>query len=100
MIDASSRIREIANSMLADIDAYEAGRMSVDRLAFHLKSQIAALEQSAANAEWTEELRSLRNEVEYVSAFFIESGRAELNEDESNQLTAVLGELRAALVTY
>ncbi|MDQ1712819.1 MAG: hypothetical protein QOE45_2269 [Frankiaceae bacterium] len=42
----------------------------------------------------------MRNQIEVVNAFLIESGRSSLNEDERREVEDILGVLRAALVAY
>lgn len=81
------------------IQAFEAGRSPIDRLAWELKSQISALEE-IADREWVDELRSIRNQLEIVSAFYFESGRSSMRDDERRDADDVLGELWAALVAY
>lgn len=63
------------------------------------KRRIAAL-QGVADQEWIEELRSAWWQLESVNAFWIESGRAELTEDERREVDEGLDELLPMLVEY
>jgi hypothetical protein len=78
---------------------FEEGRLSIDRLAWELKSRIAALHQ-VADAAWADELKAIWNQLEMVNANFIESGRKVLMADEIDEVTEILNELRSALIAY
>ena len=99
MTDVDALIRRVVNGMKESISAFEADRLSIDRLVWELKSRIAAL-QEVADPEWVEELRAMRNQLEVVNAFFIESGRKTLTSEERREVNDILGELKSALVTY
>jgi len=92
--------RSIAREMLQDLKEFDDLKLTVDQLAYRLKARLALLADARADDAWVDELRSLRNEIEVVSAFFIESGRPELTEGEQRQLADIVGELREALVEY
>lgn len=66
---------------------------------WELKSRISAL-QGAADQEWVEGLRSAWWPLESVNAFWIESGRAELSEDERREVAEALVELLPMLLAY
>ena len=68
-------------------------------MAWALKSRIAAL-RGLADDEWVDELRALWNQLEYLNAFFIDSGRPTLMPEERDEVADALGELRAALIAY
>lgn len=99
MTDVSDQALALVDGMRTVIEAFEADRCSIDRLAWELKSRLAALDQ-VADPQWVDELRSTRNQLEVVSAFFIESGRSALGDDERREVDDILGELRAALLAY
>lgn len=99
MTDSDERVLARVAGMREAIDAFEAGRLSVDRLAWELKSRIAALDE-IADRGWVDELRSMRNQLEVVSSFFIESGRLTMSYDERREADDILGELRTALLAY
>lgn len=85
--------------MRQTIVAYRENRIRLDRLVRELTSRISALE-SVSDSEWVEELRTFRNNLEYVNAFWIDSGRSALTEQESQAVDEVLGELEAMLIEY
>ncbi len=87
------------NGIHKSIEAFRNGRLSLDRLSWELKSRIALLEGVADDA-WVEELRAFRNQVEYVNAFWIDSGRSHLTEDERREVEEALAELQAMLLRY
>lgn len=96
----NDRIRVIARQMADDVERFDGQGSALDDLSFSLKANLTSLEQAGADQAWVEELRSLRNEIEVVNAFFIESGRPRLNDEERRQLGEILGELRQALIEY
>ena len=81
------------------VSSYRAGRLPLNRLVWELKSRISAL-QGVADTEWVEELRSAWLQLEYVNAFWIESGRTEMTEDEKREVDEGLDELLPMLVEY
>ena len=93
------RAVELVSGMRDLIAAFEAGRLPVDRLSWELKSRIAALDD-LADREWVDELRAIRNQIEVVNAFHIESGRSALTADERRDLEAAIGEMKVALTAY
>lgn len=99
MTETTEQLRALLGGMREAADAYEAGHLSLDRLVWELKSRISAL-QGVADQEWVEELRSKWWQLEYVNPFWIESGRAELTEDERRQVSEALDELRPMLIEY
>lgn len=100
MIDSQTRISQLVAHMIGDIETFESGRLSIDRLSASLKGQLAALNQAGADPAWVDELRALRNQVECVNAFFLNSGRAALTSEEFDEAHQALGELRQALTEY
>lgn len=94
------RIRTIARRMADDISRCEGNGRELNNLSYSLKANLALLVESGADLAWVEELREFRNEIEVINAFFIESGRTSLNDEEQRQLDEVMGELREALVEY
>lgn len=99
MTETTEQVRALVEGMREATDSYRAGRLPLDRLVWELKSRIAAL-QSVADQEWVEELRSAWWQLESVNAFWIESGRAELTEDERREVDEGLDELLPMLVEY
>lgn len=99
MTESSEQLRALAEGMREAARSYRAGRLPLDRLVWELKSRISAL-QGVADQEWVEELRSVWWQLETVNAFWIESGRAELSEDERREVDEALDELLPMLVAY
>jgi hypothetical protein len=99
MKDIHEQIVALADGMRESIQAFEEGRLSVDRLAWNLKTRIAALRQVSDEA-WADELKAIWNQLEMINAFFIESGRDDLNSAERKEISQILDELRAAITTY
>ncbi|HCO03496.1 MAG TPA: hypothetical protein DIT48_09095 [Actinobacteria bacterium] len=99
MTDVGEQARWLVEGMRKAVEAFEADHLSINSLVWALTSRIGALGH-IADAEWVEELRSMRNQLEVVNAFFIESGRTSLNDKERREVGDTLGELRAALVAY
>ena len=100
MSGSEESTRSMTRGMLGDLDDFDGAKVSVGHLSSRLKAWLALLEGTRADQAWIDELRSLRNEVEVVSAFFVESGRSELLEDERRQLGAIIVHLREALVAH
>jgi hypothetical protein len=96
----ADRIQTIARQMAYDLDEFNGDGTGLQKLSFSLKARLALLEQAGADTAWVEDLRTFRNEIEAVNAFFIESRRRQLNDDEQRKLRTVLEELREALVEY
>jgi hypothetical protein len=99
MTEPTEQVRSLVEGMLEAVASYRDGRLSLDRLVWELKSRIAAL-AGVADQEWVEELRSAWWQLESVNAFWIESGRAELTEDERRDVDEGLDELLPMLVEY
>lgn len=99
MTEQAEQVRALVEGMREAASSYRDGRLPLDRLVWELKSRIAAL-QSVADQQWVEELRSAWWQLEYVNAFWIESGRAELSEDERREVDEGLDELLPMLVEY
>lgn len=99
MTKPTEQVRFLVEGMREAADAYHAGRLPLDRLVWELKSRIAAL-QDVADHEWVEELRSGWWQLESINAFWIESGRAALTEDEQSEISEALDELRPMLLEY
>ncbi|KRE60036.1 hypothetical protein [Nostocoides sp. Soil756] len=91
-------VGEQVRQMIMDIDQFIGGTMTIDRLSNVLKIRLAAMEASGADFAWVAELRSLRNQIEYVNAFWLESGCDRLGVDDLRAATEAADELRAALV--
>jgi hypothetical protein len=99
MSDTHAQIEVLVEGMRAAIHNFKEGKLSIDRLAWDLKSRIAVLRQ-VANEAWADELKAIWNQLEVVNAFFIESGRKDLNADEGKEVEEIIDELLAALVAY
>lgn len=99
MTETTEQLRTLVDGMREAAGAYEAGRLPLDRLVWELKSRISAL-QGVAEQDWVEELRSRWWQLEYVNAFWIESGRTDLTEDERREVNEALDELRPMLIEY
>jgi hypothetical protein len=99
MTEATERVRAPVDGMREAASSYRDGRLPLDRLVWELKSRIAAL-RGVADQEWVEELRSAWWQLESVNAFWIESGRAELTQDERRDVDEGLDELLPMLVEY
>jgi hypothetical protein len=99
MTEVPTQIEDLVQGMRDAIDDFEHQRLSIDRLAWELKSRIAALREVADEA-WVDELKAIWNQLEVINAFFVESDRKSLTDDERRDAEEVLGELWAALVAY
>ncbi|MCC6497946.1 MAG: hypothetical protein IT193_16965 [Propionibacteriaceae bacterium] len=86
-----------ANQMVVDLSSFLEGGMSIDQLSTVLKIRIAAMAASGADPAWVDECRSLRNEIEYINAFWLESGRPHLDDEESRAAREAAQELSLAL---
>jgi hypothetical protein len=89
MTDVSEQLRSLVDGMRKAVGSYRAGALSLDRLVWELKSRIGAL-QPVADREWVEELRSAWWQLEYVNAFWIESGRSDLTDEERRNVDEAL----------
>ncbi|HWL38322.1 MAG TPA: hypothetical protein VNQ77_19195 [Frankiaceae bacterium] len=89
----------LTDGMRDQIESYRAGGMSLNALAWELKSRIATLSQTA-DPEWVDELKSTWNQLEYINAIWIESGRESLTLSEQNDIDEILGEFCAMLTPY
>ena len=96
MSESSSQLSLLIEGMEAAIAAFRENQLSIDRLAWELKSRIAALRE-VTNDEWVNELKSIWNQLEVVNAFFIKSGRGQLNLEEREEAEDIIGDLEAAL---
>ena len=85
------------NQMVVDLSSFLEGGMSIDRLSTVLKIRVAAMEAAGADPAWVDECRSLRNEIEYINAFWLESGRPHLDDEDSRVARAAAHELSLAL---
>jgi hypothetical protein len=94
--ESAERVVALVEGMRHAIEAFEAGRLTIDRLSWELKSRLAALDEIADPA-WVEELRSIRNQLEVVSAFFIESGRSTLTDEERAEVESAVHNIQVAL---
>lgn len=83
--------------MLRDIEGFLSAEVTIERLSASLKLGVAAMAAHGAAKCWIEELRTLRNEIEYVSASWLESGRTTLDQEERRVAVEVAIELQAAL---
>lgn len=99
MTEITEQVRTLVEGMRDAAGSYRDGRLPLDRLVWELKSRISVL-QGVADQEWVEELRSAWWRLEYVNTFWIESGRAELTEDEQLEVGEALDELLPMLVEY
>lgn len=91
------RIKTIVRRMADDVERFEGDGRALNNLSYSLKANLALLAESGADLAWVEELLGFRNEIEVINAFYIESGRTRLNDEEQCQLEEVMGELREAL---
>lgn len=78
------------------ITAFRDGALPLDRLAWELRSRIAAL-GSMADDTWADELKETWNDLEVVNAVFIESGRDALSPGEIRELDSVLNKFECQL---
>ena len=99
MNEQPSQVAVLVEGMRKAIDSFEEGSLTIDRMAWELKSRIAAMRQVADKA-WVDELKAIWNHLEVINAFFIESGRNVLSGDERNEVDQVLDEFRAAITAY
>jgi hypothetical protein len=99
MNNRASQASMLTTGMLSSIQAFHDGQLTIDRLAWKLKSAIAALRE-VANEAWVDELKAIWNQLEVINAFFIESGRETLDADERKDADEVLEELRNAITAY
>jgi hypothetical protein len=94
-----TQIVALVDGMREAIQTFERGQLRIDRLAWELKSRIALL-RDVSDKAWADELKAIWNQLEVINAFFIESGRDSLTDEERKELDAVLDEMGAALVSY
>lgn len=99
MTEHAARVPLLVQGMREAVLSYRDGRLPLDRLVWELKGRISAL-RDVADQEWVEELRSAWWQLEYVNAFWIESGRVELTDEERQQVSDGLDELLLMLVEY
>jgi hypothetical protein len=99
MNETPTQLVALVDGMRVAIRDFKEGRLSIDRLAWELKSRIAALRQ-AADPAWADELKGIWNQLEMVNALFIDSGREALTGDEVKEVTEILNELSSALIAY
>jgi hypothetical protein len=99
MSDIPEKALFLVNGMRGSILAFENGDLALDRLTWELKSRISAL-RDATDVAWADELKEIWNQLEVVNAFFIDSGREELNTDEMTEIREILDELCAAITRY
>lgn len=99
MRETPEQLAVLVNGMRDAIHEFEEERLSVDRLAWELKSRIAALRHVADEA-WADELKGIWNQLEMINALYIESGNEKLDSAERKDIEEVLDELRAALLAY
>jgi hypothetical protein len=99
MNEVAPQVPVLIEGMLNSICAFEEGVLRIDRLAWELKSRIAGLHQFA-DGVWADDLKEIWNQLEMINAFYIESGREALNSEERQNVTQVIDELRAALISY
>jgi len=99
MTEPNEQVSALVEGMREAAASYREDRLPLDRLVWELKSRIAAL-QGVADQEWVEELRSAWWQLESVNAFWIESGRPELTDDELREVNEGLDVLLPMLVEY
>jgi hypothetical protein len=97
--DNRKQTSELLAGMAASIQAFDCGQLAIDRLAWELKSRIAALRQ-IADEGWADEMKEIWNRLEFINAVFIESGQEALSTEERKEADEVLNELRAAIRAY
>jgi hypothetical protein len=99
MTDVAEQMRSLIQGMREAVRSFRAGKLTLDRLVWELKSRISAL-QEVASEDWVEELRSAWGQLEYVNAFWIDSGRTDLNPEERNEVEGSLDEIISMLQEY
>jgi hypothetical protein len=99
MNDTHKQVTVLVDGMREAIQDFDDDKLNIERLAWNLKTRIAALRQVADDA-WADELKALWNQLEVINAFFIESGRDDLTADERREISEILNELRAAIAAY
>jgi len=99
MNEPNAQVAALVHGMQVAMQDFETGRLRIDRLAWELKSRIAALHRFS-DPSWAEELKSIWNQLEMVNAFFIDSGREVLTNDELKEVKEILAEFSSALSVY
>ena len=99
MNEPNAQVAALVNGMQVAMQDFGAGRLRIDRLAWELKSRIAALHQFS-DPSWAGELKDIWNQLEMVNAIFIDSGREVLTDDELKEAREILTELGSALSAY
>jgi hypothetical protein len=89
----------LTQRIVLDAKAFREGRLTIQGLSEDLRISIAALGQFA-DENWVEELRTLRNQIEYINALFVDSGRADLTDEERREVDQTLDELLAELTVH
>lgn len=96
MTDNPAGVAGLVYGMREAITAFRDGALPLDRLAWELRSRIAAL-GSMADDTWADELKETWNDLEVVNAVFIESGRDALSPGEIRELDGILKEFEGQL---
>lgn len=88
-----SAVSELIAGIRNAIRSYEEGKLGLQRLIWSIEERLSILEDGADPA-WVDRIRTLSNDLEYVNAFFIESGRAVLEEDERRDVGQTVDRLK------
>jgi hypothetical protein len=99
MNESNAQVAALVNGMQVAMQDFETGRLRIDRLAWELKSRIAAIRQFS-DPSWAEELKGIWNQLEMVNAIFIDSGREVLTNDELKEVREILAEFGSAISAY
>jgi hypothetical protein len=99
MTEQPVSVSALAAEMRSAMASFENGSLRLERLAWELKSRIAVL-RDIGDPTWADELKSIWNQLEVVNAVFLDSGRATLSDEESQEVHEILAELLAALTPY
>jgi hypothetical protein len=98
-VTESRGVRELAAEMRRAIDSYLDGALSLSRAMWELRGLISVL-RPHVDTEWADELKSKWNELEYVNALFIDSGRDSLTSEETDEVTRTMVEFKLLLTEY
>lgn len=92
----SEAVRRSISLMKARLEDFDAGRIGLQRLVWDIEALISALAEEA-DADWTEELRSVWWRFELVNAIVIDEDRSELTAEEEEEVRDADRELRVLL---
>jgi len=89
---SDNKIADLVTGIRHAVMSYRVGELSLQRLIWSIEERLSILGE-LADPEWVDELRTLSNDLEYVNAFFIESGRDSLDEAERHDVSRTVGRL-------